>query len=139
MDTCGPSSALLKLKDTEFTVSDPLQDIRGLKVVDENGEEMGHIDDLLIDEKEHHVRFFQVNDGGILGFGGLITLMPIESITKIEGDVVHVCHSKECVCGAPKYDPEIKEQEFYDDIYNYYGYMPFWGAGYNYRPMPPRR
>ena len=139
MDVCGPSVGLIKLRDTEFTVSDYNQDIRSLKVVDEKGDDLGFIDDLIVDEKDHQVRFIEVNDGGLLGMGKTITIMPVESIIKLEDNVVYVCHSKECVCGAPKYNPELREQEQFLDFYSYYGYDPFWQSGNGDNSFFPRK
>ena len=57
-------ATLLKLSDTQLTLSDPKQDIRGRKVVDSAGQDIGEIDDLMIDNKEKKVRFLQVASGG---------------------------------------------------------------------------
>jgi hypothetical protein len=59
---------LCKLSDTDFTVANPDEDIRGWAVVDKDGEEIGEVDDLLVDNRETKVRFLQVTSGG-LGLG----------------------------------------------------------------------
>ena len=51
------NSTIVKLSDTDLTLSDPKRDIRGRKVIDLAGDEVGHIDDLMIDSKEKKVRF----------------------------------------------------------------------------------
>ncbi|MEV6301109.1 hypothetical protein AB0M02_17000 [Actinoplanes sp. NPDC051861] len=43
---------------------------------------------------------------------------------------MEVASSKNRIAGAPKYDPELVEQRaYYEEIYGYYGYPPFWGPG----------
>ena len=51
------TATLMRLSDTELTVADPAEDIRGRTVVDRNGEEIGDVDDLLLDDHGKRVRF----------------------------------------------------------------------------------
>src|SRR5690242_899054 len=55
--------SLIRLGDTNMTVLDPGLDIRGRRVIDNNGHEIGHVDDLMIDDTEKRVRFMRVADG----------------------------------------------------------------------------
>jgi hypothetical protein len=41
-----------RLGETHFTVSRADEDVRGREVVDSSGEELGKVDDLLIDDRE---------------------------------------------------------------------------------------
>jgi sporulation protein YlmC with PRC-barrel domain len=127
---------LVKVGDMGLTVADPADDIRGRKVVDRNGEEIGEIDSLFIDEEERHVRFLEVASGGFLGIGESKFLMPIDAITRIEDEVVHVDQTRERVAAGPRYDPELVELPSWLDYYGYYGYGPYWGPGYIYPPYP---
>jgi len=133
-----PATAVLtKLSDTKLTVGDPNEDVRGRKVIDKNGHEIGKVDDLLIDNREHKVRLLQVESGGFLGLGETKVLIPVDAITRITDDEVHINHTREHVAGAPRYDPELANDETnWGGIYGYYGYGPFWGAGYRYPPYP---
>lgn len=127
---------LIKLSDTDLTVLDPKQDIRGRKVVDSRGHEIGDIDDLLIDDTEHKVRFLRVAGGGFLGIGGQKFLIPVDAIGGIDEDVVHIDRTREHIVGAPRYDPDLADQKYTEQLYGYYGYVPFWGAGYMYPSYP---
>jgi len=64
-----PTATLEKLSDSNLTVQDPNADIRGRKVLDKNGDEVGKVDDLMIDDREHKVRLLEVESGGFLGLG----------------------------------------------------------------------
>ncbi len=84
-------------------------------------------------DQERKVRFLRVEHGGFLGVGETKSFIPVDAITKITDDV-HINHSRDHVAKAPRYDPElVDDKTYYGNIYGYYGYMPFWGAGYSYR------
>ena len=124
---------LVRLGDTDQTVADRESDIRGRQVVDKNNKHLGKIDVLLIDEKEQKIRFLEVASGGFLGLGEAKSLIPVDAITKITDDEVHVNQTAEHVAGAPAYDPALANQtHFYGSTYGYYGMMPFWGMNYIY-------
>ena len=118
---------LVKLSDTGFTVAHPDQDARGKKALDRNGEEIGAVDDLMVEEDGGHVRFLQVGSGGILGFGAEHLLIPSEAVTRIDDEHVHLDRTREHLAGAPGYDPALaKQPDYYGGIYTWYGYAPFW-------------
>src|ERR671938_16859 len=84
------TAALRRLSDTELKIADPAEDIRDRKVVDRDGEELGEVNDLLIDEHDRRVRFFQGASGGFLGLGQTKFLLPVDAITRISEDTVYV-------------------------------------------------
>lgn len=127
---------LLGLSDSSMTVADPDEDIRGRKVLDRAGEEVGDVDDLVIDDREANVRFMQVASGGFLGLGATKFMIPIDAITRITPDTVYIDQTRERVAGAPRYDPDLVNDAYWGDVYGYYGYRPYWGPGYAYPPYP---
>lgn len=130
-------SNLVKLGDTDLTVGDPSEDIRGRKVLDKSGEEIGHVDGLMLDEDEAKVRFMNVAAGGFLGIGEKTFLIPIDAIAKIDEDHVHVDQTREHIVEGPEYDPAlVKDQGIWEQSYGHYGYAPFWGMGYAYPAYP---
>jgi sporulation protein YlmC with PRC-barrel domain len=125
------NAALLKLGDTDQTVANPDEDVRGRAIKDHDGEDLGKVDDLLVDDTERRVRFLVAEHGGILGIGARHSFIPVDAITRITPDEVHVNESRERIAGAPRYDPTISDElGCYESIYSYYGFPPFWGAGY---------
>lgn len=129
--------SLVKLGDTELTLGDPAEDIRGRKVLDSSGDEIGKVDDLMLDDNESKVRFMHVSAGGFLGIGDKTFLIPIDTITRIDEDAVHVDQSRDKVIKGPEYDPAlVRDQGFWESSYGYYGYTPFWTAGYMYPAYP---
>jgi sporulation protein YlmC with PRC-barrel domain len=132
-------ATLTRLADTGRTVADPAEDIRGMKVVDTTGEDLGKVDDLLVDRETERVHVLRVEHGGILGFGATPTFVPVEAVTRVDEDTVHIDRSREQVAGAPAYDPDLADETtYYDTLYGYFGYTPFWTGGYTY-PGPVRR
>jgi len=127
---------LLRLSDTEMTLSSADEDIRGRKVVDGNGEDVGEVDDLMIDDTEKKVRFIRVSSGGFLGMGATKFLIPVDAIKQIKNDTVVVSHDRKKIASSPAYDPDVVDEKYYDNLYGYYGYRPFWGAGYMYPGYP---
>ncbi|MEU4214208.1 PRC-barrel domain-containing protein [Actinoplanes sp. NPDC026623] len=121
---------LVRLGDTDQTLADPHLDIRGRTVRDREGGEIGKVDDLLVDALERKVRMLLVEHGGILGIGATPFFVPVEAVTRVTEDEVHVDRLGKEVVESPRYDPELVDQEPYlADVYGYYGYMPYWTSG----------
>lgn len=124
---------LIDLTDTALALAEPADDLRGRTVVDLNGDEVGDVDGLIIDETERRARFLQVGSGGFLGLGEKKQLVPVDAITDVDDDVVQISTERTHVAGGPVYDPEVVlASRYYEDLYGYYGYPPFWAPGYMY-------
>lgn len=133
-----PGATLMKLADTDLTLANPGDDVRGSTVVDRNGNDVGDVDGLVIDADERRVRFLQVGSGGFLGIGEKKRLVPVDAVTRVD-DKVHIDTTRDTVAGSSDFDPElVQERDYYGDVYDYYGYPPFWGAGYAYPGYPYR-
>ncbi|MEU1250076.1 PRC-barrel domain-containing protein [Micromonospora arida] len=63
------TAILVKLGDSGQTIAAAEQDVRGRHVLDVDGDDLGKVDDLLIDRDERKVRFLRVEHGGVLGIG----------------------------------------------------------------------
>lgn len=134
-----PGMTLTMLKDSDEVLADAGQDIRGRTVVSKDGEKSGKVDALLVDAKEYKIRFMRVESGGFLGIGEKRVLIPVDAITRVDEDNVYIDQTRDKVIGCPAddpamYDPEVikKPTEYYQGIYSYYGYAPYWGGGYAY-------
>ena len=122
-DSTDTGSGLVRLSDSEFILEDQTQDIRGLNVYDTNGEEIGTIEGLYVDEPERKVRFLDVGAGGFLGLGEKNFLIPVEAVSEVREDRVVVDQSREKVVDSPPFDTSVVSQASYQrDIYDYYGY-----------------
>lgn len=131
------SVSLTKLGDSDQVLVDPTEDIRGYRVRDRDGNDLGKVDDLLVDSEQHKVRMLRVEHGGILGFGATPSFIPIDAVTSVSDDLVCVGEPRDRVSEAPRYDPDlVDESEYYESLYGYYGVPPYWSAGYVYPPYP---
>ncbi len=138
MSEPGPGT-LVRLSDTGRTIATGSPDIRGRTVKDSTGEDIGHVEELLVDPDEEKVRFLLVEHGGILGFGAVPSYIPIDAVSRVTDDTVYVDRTRHHIAGAPRYDPELADLgDYYSDLYGYYGYPPFWTTGYLYPGFPPR-
>ncbi|MFQ6853540.1 PRC-barrel domain-containing protein [Streptomyces sp. 35M1] len=133
-----PIPVLTKLSDSPHAIASPDEDILGRKVTDRSGTEIGKVGDLVIDENEQRVRFLILEHGGFLGIGGKETYIPVDAVSEVTDDLVHIDRTRDDVAQAPGYDPELLDQnEYYGSLYSHYGYTPFWGAGYVYPRFRP--
>ncbi len=125
------------LTHSELGLADAADDLRGLTVLDGDGDPIGEVDDLVVDEEERRARFLVVASGGFLGIGETKRLVPVDAVTAVE-DKVHVEPSREAVHGTREFDPELEPLPDFEAVYGQYGYAPFWAPGY-VGPMPFRR
>lgn len=130
---------IVSMNDSDLTLADSAEDIRGRTVVDVNGDDIGDVEDLMLDQDDAKVRFLQVGAGGFLGLGERKFLVPIDAISGIDDDRVHVDRTREHVAGGPDYDPTLVSDDsagLWDTTYAHYGYAPFWAPGYAYPAYP---
>jgi sporulation protein YlmC with PRC-barrel domain len=114
-------SKLVKLSDSEFRLVDRAADVRGLGVFDQNGEQMGSVEDFYVDTLDRQVRFLEVGAGGILGLGEKRFLIPVEAVARIYEDGVTVDHNREKVSEPPLFDTKVLPQAAYErDFYDTY-------------------
>jgi sporulation protein YlmC with PRC-barrel domain len=124
-------STMMRLSDSDQVVADPGHDIRGRKVLDRDGNEIGKVDDLLIDTEQKKVRMLRIEHGGLFGIGATPLFIPVEAVERVTDDEVGVDRSRAQVAEAPRYDPDlIDKDKYFTDLYGYYGYLPYWAPGY---------
>lgn len=123
------SQHLERLQDSSLDLADGEKDIRGAEVFDLDGTKVGEVDALFIDEPARKVRFLLVSGGGILGIGDEQRLIPVEAIDRVQADSIFLRQGRHRVAGSPKYDPTLVEEPWYwEGMYGWYGYAPYWGA-----------
>ena len=131
------ASTLHRLHDIGETVANPDEDVRGRKVLDTAGKHIGSVEGLMVDDAENKVRFLRVECGGFLGLGATHVMIPVDTITNITKDAVTIDRVGEELHKAPRYDPALinePDEHYWGGVYGYYGFAPYWGAGY----LPPR-
>ena len=137
MKPTTPTVALEPLSQSELRLRDPAEDIRERTVYDENGQDIGKVKDLIVDRGESRVRFLQLGAGGFMGIGEDTFLIPVDAITAIYDEGVHIDQSRDQVAASPKYQPDLAvSPDYFSTVYGYYGYPPYWAPEYTYPPYP---
>ena len=154
--TSDQDPALVRLDETDLTLANAADDLRGRKAVDVNGDEIGEIDGLTMDLQERRLRFIHVGSGEFLGIGEKKVLIPVDAITHVDSDSVRIDKTREHVAEAPLYDRAVDVRpgsageshagitfgpEYYNSLYRHFGHLPYWTTGYAYpnfaRTEPP--
>jgi sporulation protein YlmC with PRC-barrel domain len=115
---------IFKLSESDYELEGPRQDILGFEVYDNNGEQIGSVEDFYIDRETHVARFLDVSAGGFLKIGKKHFLIPVEEFTRdvSEEDRVTVNQDRDKVLGSPDFDPDkVPDLGFQRTIYDYYG------------------
>lgn len=105
----------------------------GNKVVNSEGEQLGNIKDLVIDLDDAQIAYAVLSFGGFLGLGDKLFAIPLEALTfNTRDNSVILDVEKEVLKNAPGFDkdrwPNNAQYEagWLLDIYEYYGYSPYW-------------
>jgi sporulation protein YlmC with PRC-barrel domain len=122
---------LAKLRQSDFVLASPEQDIRGKDVYDVNGEQIGSVDDLYIDGQERRVRFLEVSAGGFLRVGEKHFLVPVEAVKEVGEARIILVSGNEKVVDSPPFDTKVvpPATDNQRDAYDYYGYTDPYQAG----------
>ena len=127
------SDVLVRLADTDLTVADTGADVRGRTVVDQGAAEIGVVDDLVIDEREHRVRLLLVSSGGFLGLHRRQVLVPVDAVTAVAARV-HVDTGPGHPARGPGYDPDlVLRQESATRRYDHYRLAGYRAPGFPFR------
>lgn len=110
----------------------PASKIIGETVVNRQSENVGKIDELVIDAKKNRIIYAVLSFGGFMGMGNKLFAMPWEAFefsTTENKLVLNV--DKEKLKAAPGFEkgdkwPDFKDKLWGESIYNYYNYTPPW-------------
>ncbi|MDD5418949.1 MAG: PRC-barrel domain-containing protein [Methanomicrobiaceae archaeon] len=106
-------------------------DLIGFGVQNPQGEDLGKIDDLMIDVHEGCIAYAVLSFGGILGMGGKYFAIPWDALSlRSDEDNMTLNVPKERLDNAPGYDkdnpPRAADREWLRGVYSHYGYEPYW-------------
>lgn len=105
----------------------------GDTVVNPEGEELGTLKELMIDLDEGRINYVVLSFGGFLGMGDKLFAIPWEAFTLNPAEHTFILNvDKELLENAPGFDkdnwPDSAQYQsgWLLDLYNYYGYTPYW-------------
>ncbi len=105
--------------------------LKGDKVVNTLGEDLGDIKDFMIDLDSGCIAYAVLSFGGIMGLGDKLFAVPMQALTLDEDKKDFILDvTKERLENAPSFDkdnwPESSDQQFIGRVYDFYGYEPRW-------------
>ena len=103
----------------------------GDRVVNRKGEDLGKIEDLMIDPEQGRVGYAVLSFGGFLGMGDKFFAVPMQALKLSREDKSFVLDvDKERLKNAPGFDkdnwPDISDRTFGKSVYSYYNTQPYW-------------
>jgi sporulation protein YlmC with PRC-barrel domain len=105
--------------------------LKGDKVVNYKGEDLGKIEEIMIDLDRGRVAYAVLSFGGFLGLGDKLFAIPWQAITvdTVKKQLI-LNADKELLEKAPGFDkdnwPDMADLSLGSTLYGYYGYKPYW-------------
>lgn len=102
--------------------------LTGTNVQNLQGEDIGHIKDLMIDLESGQVLYAVLSFGGFMGIGDDYFAIPMEALvfSEKEEDLIKIDIDEETLENAPGFDkdnwPRHSDDQFVNSVYDYYGY-----------------
>jgi len=98
------------------------------------GEELGAIEELMIDVDTGQIAYAVLSFGGFLGFGDKLFAIPWKAL-KLDAanEVFKLNVERKVLESAPGFDkdswPDMADSAWGQDIHKHYGYEPYWDRG----------
>lgn len=107
--------------------------VQGTAVYNTAGENLGSIQDMMIDKKSGNVAYAIMSFGGFLGIGNKYHPLPWSMLKYDTGKGGYVVNlSRSVLEKAPNYaadsSPAWGDREYETSIHDYYGVSPYWGS-----------
>jgi len=105
--------------------------ITGDKVRNADGDDLGHLEEIVIDLEGGRVSYAVLASGGFLGLGDKFFAIPWDLLTvDTDNKELILDVSKETIQNAPGFDkdnwPDTTDRAWIVDVYRYYGREPYW-------------
>jgi uncharacterized protein YrrD len=105
----------------------------GDKVINPEGEELGHIEEIMFDIHSGRIAYAVMSSGGFLGLGDKLFAIPWQSLAvDTDKHAVILNADKARLENAPGFDKnnwpktENGDRGWLDEVYDYYGTRPYW-------------
>lgn len=105
--------------------------LTGDKVRNPEGEQLGSLEEIVIDLDDGRVSYAVVATGGFLGLGNKFFAVPWDMLfVDTDNKEIVLDISKDALEGAPGFDqddwPDTHDRTWVGDVYRYYGRTPYW-------------
>lgn len=107
-------------------------EIKGDKVVNNEGEHLGKIEELMIDLADGRIAYAVLSFGGFLGLGNKLFAIPWQTLSPRADEHIFLLDiPKKTLEKAEGFDKDhwpATNREWLSTLYSYYGYQPYWQA-----------
>jgi len=103
----------------------------GDEVRNVEGEDLGNIEELMIDLDSGYLAYAVLSFGGFMGIADKLYAVPFDALTYDFDEKVFIIDiDKQTLENAPAFDknhwPDMSNMEWGRNIFNYYGFEPYW-------------
>jgi len=110
--------------------------LKGDRVKNSAGEDLGKVEEIMLDVPSGRVAYAVLSFGGFLGMGDKLFAIPWKALTLNEADKNFVLDvDKATLENAPGFDkdnwPDMADPQWESQIFSHYGQEPYWEAGYD--------
>ena len=124
----------MQVKGTDIRRVMSASSLIGDKVRNSQGEDLGKIEEFMIDLNTGCVAYAVLSFGGFLGLGDKLFAIPIQALSLDEDEKCFVLNvEKDRLKNATGFDkdswPDMADQKWSSQLYDYYGYEPYWKTG----------
>lgn len=105
--------------------------LTGNRVVNRQGEDLGKIEDLMVDLDQGRIAYAVLSFGGFLGLGDKLFAIPWQALALDPAENRFILGiDKSLLDKAPGFDknnwPDMADPAWGAQLYSYYGYTPYW-------------
>lgn len=107
--------------------------LSGDRVRNSAGEDLGKVEEIMLDVPTGRVAYAVLSFGGFLGMGNKLFALPWDALTLNERDHEFILNvDKQTLENAPGFDkdnwPDMADPSWGSQIHNYYGSKPYWDS-----------
>lgn len=108
--------------------------ISGNSVINPQGDDLGKIEDIMLDQNEGKVAYAVLSFGGFLGMGDKLFAIPWDALAVDQEEERFILDvDREVLENAPGFDkdnwPDFADPQWGRQIHDYYGTTPYWEQG----------
>jgi sporulation protein YlmC with PRC-barrel domain len=105
--------------------------LSGDRVSNNAGEDLGKVEDIMLDVPTGRVAYAVLSFGGFLGMGNKLFAIPWQALKLDEGEKQFILNvDKDVLKSAPGFDkdnwPDMADPTWGSKIFSHYGYKPYW-------------
>jgi hypothetical protein len=116
--------------------------ILGTKVINAAREDLGTIEDIVLDARNNRVAYAILSFGGFLGLGDRHFAIPWEALSfDLSQKLAVLDIDKDRLSNAPGFEkdnwPDMGDASWGSQVYRHYGYEPYWEKASRQSEQPP--